>query len=409
MPPRQQIYFEFLAQGKLSQTTVTSYNCVLKNILAHAGLEPNDRDLAVFLADARKHYPLISDKCPTEAVQQQTLTAIFSAINDRDSELYASWHQARYFPEEISQGLPVRQLPPIIKCAHPECEKTASYNLTTVHAKDAYPKWCSAHRDPRHTEIPITPRVCDVRGCRHPVTYVNDVDQSYVCFSCEWHLVGHGFDVRKRSCDAPGCYDHGGWRYGRTGFLCFDHRKKETELLRKNPQLRNNPPINRHTRPHGYKADPDMKHAKEDTVRAFISQRFPSVEWITNKMISGSCKEKPDMRAELDTHIVIVEVDETQHYYTPPHKELERLEKIQEACEKPVIAIRFNPDSYTDDRGKYVQSCWSYTKDHPYVDDLDKSAWEKRLALLAQEVEKALGKDPGESVTQVHICYDGAA
>jgi hypothetical protein len=43
------------------------------------------------------------------------------------------------------------------------------------------------------------------------------------------------------------------------------------------------------------------------------------------------------------------------------------------------------------------------------VDDLDKSAWEKRLALLAQEVEKALGKDPGESVTQVHICYDGAA
>jgi hypothetical protein len=68
-------------------------------------------------------------------------------------------------------------------------------------------------------------------------------------------------------------------------------------------------------------------------------------EYNTNKMLNGCSKKRPDIYFELNTHCIIVEIDENQHKYYDDSCECSRINEIINGIGgKSVIFIRFNPD-----------------------------------------------------------------
>lgn len=69
-------------------------------------------------------------------------------------------------------------------------------------------------------------------------------------------------------------------------------------------------------------------------------------------MLNNCTKKRPDVFFDLNSHVVIVEIDEHQHRSYEDTCECARLNEIVNGiCGRPVIIIRFNPD-ITRNNGK---------------------------------------------------------
>lgn len=124
--------------------------------------------------------------------------------------------------------------------------------------------------------------------------------------------------------------------------------------------------------------------ARERAVMEFIKEdeELSEYTWIFDRVIAGGISHRrPDAFLDLDSHVIIVEVDENAHdmvhYKTPC--ELQRTEQLfTDVAYRPVTLIRFNPDSYIDDDNTVIPSCFRQNgKDPPHV--ADTKAWDKRL------------------------------
>ena len=103
---------------------------------------------------------------------------------------------------------------------------------------------------------------------------------------------------------------------------------------------------------------------KEKEVVDRIKDFFPNLTWIADKKIQDGCSSKrPDLLVDLGTHILIMEVDENKHTNYDCSCENKRLMELsQDVDHRPIVFIRFNPDSYTDLSGKKIKSCWKLNK-----------------------------------------------
>src|SRR6185369_17866233 len=87
--------------------------------------------------------------------------------------------------------------------------------------------------------------------------------------------------------------------------------------------------------------------------------RFPGLSWLLDKRIPDGCSlRRPDLVLDMGSYVIFIEIDENQHQfgYTCQNKRL--CELWQDAGHRPVIFLRFNPDSYVDDEGRKIPSCW---------------------------------------------------
>jgi hypothetical protein len=84
-------------------------------------------------------------------------------------------------------------------------------------------------------------------------------------------------------------------------------------------------------------------------LRKTIDTKF---EYNTCKMLQGCTKKRPDIYFELNSHCLIVEIDEHQHKTYEDQCECARINEIVNGIGgKSVIIIRFNPDT-TKHKGK---------------------------------------------------------
>jgi hypothetical protein len=145
---------------------------------------------------------------------------------------------------------------------------------------------------------------------------------------------------------------------------------------------------------------------KEKHVHDYIVEQYPDREFVYNKSINGGCSRKiPDWFFECLTHSVIVENDENQHTdYSCENKRTMML--FQDLGSRPIVFIRFNPDSYIDEEGNKVQSSFKYhgTLGVPIVRDKDE--WNSRLHKLKDTLDFHLHNIPSKEVTIVNLFYD---
>ena len=87
---------------------------------------------------------------------------------------------------------------------------------------------------------------------------------------------------------------------------------------------------------------------KENDVVQRVLEKYPDFNWIADKKIQDGCsKRRPDLLLDFGSHVIIVEVDENKHTTYDCSCQNKRLMEIsQDIGHKPVVFIRFNPDTY---------------------------------------------------------------
>lgn len=147
---------------------------------------------------------------------------------------------------------------------------------------------------------------------------------------------------------------------------------------------------------------------KERAVVEYIEQQFPSFDMIANKKVPDGCSGKrPDIMFHFGSHIIVIEVDENQHF-TYECEQRRMLEIMQDAGTIPSVFIRFNPDAYKQEDGTKVKSCWSLTPTGRItIEPKDKQRWTDRLNTLKKTLEKYIAETPKEfTVEYLYFDYD---
>lgn len=148
---------------------------------------------------------------------------------------------------------------------------------------------------------------------------------------------------------------------------------------------------------------------KEIEVRDHVKALFPTAEWVCDRVVPGGCSRKrPDMCADLVSHVLFVEIDETQHKSTQYSCDTVRmLELMVDIGLRPVVFIRFNPDAYVTSGGETVTSCWGVDKNGiGRVKPSKRAEWAERLVRLCDEVRRWLTSTPLREFTCVQLFYD---
>jgi hypothetical protein len=90
------------------------------------------------------------------------------------------------------------------------------------------------------------------------------------------------------------------------------------------------------------------------------------------------------------------------------------MELFQDLDSRPLIMIRFNPDSYTHSNGTRIKTCFQPLIKEEDVNrkrfyNIQEDEWKERTNVLKGVIEQFLQTDtfPEKEITEVHLFYDG--
>jgi len=148
---------------------------------------------------------------------------------------------------------------------------------------------------------------------------------------------------------------------------------------------------------------------KESTVVQWIKEKYPDKRWIFDRKVDNGCSRfRPDIFLDLLTHSLIIEIDENQHESYENMCENKRMMSLfEDLGNRPLVLIRFNPDSYTNLHGTDVKSCFVYTNQNGLPSIRDPKKWNERLETLKNCIDHHINTVPEKEITVEHLYYDG--
>ncbi len=140
-----------------------------------------------------------------------------------------------------------------------------------------------------------------------------------------------------------------------------------------------------------------------------VKREFSDVFVTYDKAVAGGISRKrPDIAIKLESHVVIIECDEeahnTEEYCSCENKRMMQL--FEDYRRRPIVFLRFNPDSYTTAVGTKASSCFGRTKGG-LLKVTKEAMWNERLRVLQERVRRHVEEIPGKEVTIEHLYYDG--
>jgi hypothetical protein len=142
----------------------------------------------------------------------------------------------------------------------------------------------------------------------------------------------------------------------------------------------------------------------------FITEHT-NVDWVNDKAYDLGCsKKRPDMVCDLGSHILIIECDENKHKHGDYSCENKRIMELSQDfsennIHRPIVIIRFNPDSYVDSNNQKIESCWKAGKDG-ILRINNKENWNLRLNKLLETTHHYISNQPIKDVTFEYLFYD---
>ena len=138
-------------------------------------------------------------------------------------------------------------------------------------------------------------------------------------------------------------------------------------------------------------------------LRDALKEHFPTISMRFDKQVEDGCsKYRPDVLID-DGFPVILECDEHRHSGPEYGCEAKRLMTLfQDLGNRPIRVIRFNPDSYTDDKGVKHKSCFKATTRGLSVDQKE---WSARISKLTSVLDEMLTTAPEKEVDIVYLFY----
>ncbi len=266
-----------------------------------------------------------------------------------------------------------------------------------------------------------------IRCGKHKTSEMKIVYKTQICNEIECNKIGHfGFSGEKPSrcyshklddminltsnvCSEEGCIVLASYGYldKKTKERCTAHRLENMVFLGLVMCSEcNNVNMNPKYKPYCYQCfarlNPDSERVieyktKENAFTSPLKEKFNNA--ILDKKIEGSNENfRPDFLLKLETHSIIVEIDERQHVKKDYNEYLEkiRLESFKSSLgDKLLIVIRLNPDNYRINNKKdLIYGCFKYNKDTLRLERKE-DEFQKRLQCLLKTVEN-------------YVCYDNA-
>lgn len=263
------------------------------------------------------------------------------------------------------------------KCVYPQCGKTPSFN----YEDEDLPLYCSEHK--LEEMIDVKHHKCEVSGCNlRPLFNFPSEKKGRFCSS---HKLDNMEDVMNLKCNSEWCNS------------LVRNNKNEGYCLFCYVNLFPDKPVARN-----YKT-------KEKTVVDFVLENFKDLTWVSDKKVQDGCsKRRPDLLLDLGYQVVIVEIDENQHIKYDCSCENKRLMELsQDVGHRPIIFIRFNPDSYVNRNTEIIKSPWKYNNNGVvYISKKLTQEWSDRLMVLKEQIEYWLKNQTDKTVETVQLFYN---
>ena len=147
---------------------------------------------------------------------------------------------------------------------------------------------------------------------------------------------------------------------------------------------------------------------KEKNVVDSIKETFPNFTWFADKRVQDGCsKRRPDLLLDMGSHIIIVEIDENQHNNYDCSCEHKRLMLLsQDVGHRCIVFIRFNPDSYINQEGVLVNSCWKLNKlGFMIISKSKKEEWDSRIDILKQQIQYWIDNPTEKTIEIIELFY----
>ena len=183
-------------------------------------------------------------------------------------------------------------------CQYEKCKETALFGLIN----NKRPQYCIDHKELNMINL-ILENKCSILECNNEYSHIIE-NNKY----CNTHIPSEDYGmIVKRLCKYCDIKED-------SVFVCKDckkiQNKKEWSIVR--------------------------------YLRKVIDTKF---EYNSSKMLQGCSKKRPDIYFELNTHCLIIEIDEYQHNTYEDSCECSRINEIVSGIGgKSVIIIRYNPD-----------------------------------------------------------------
>ena len=145
---------------------------------------------------------------------------------------------------------------------------------------------------------------------------------------------------------------------------------------------------------------------KEHHLRDTLKNSYPNIKMIFDKKIDDGCSfRRPDVRIELLTHSLIIECDENKHNgYSCENKRT--MELFQDLGNRPIIILRFNPDSYKNEHGNIINGCFKTTAN--IQNSIQLKEWSNRIDKLKERIDFYIKNIPTKEVTIEHLFYNAS-
>ena len=155
---------------------------------------------------------------------------------------------------------------------------------------------------------------------------------------------------------------------------------------------------------------PKRLKVKEEEVLNYLKEHFKDINLITDKALIGDgicLKNRPDVLIHLNNHSVIIEIDEEQHKWYEKSCDEARINNIQEALNRPIIIIRFNPDAYIEN-GKKIKSCFKNDEKTGLktIPKNQQQNWYNRLLKLKETLASSIENYTDEPIRIIKLFYD---
>jgi EsV-like protein len=302
------------------------------------------------------------------------------------------------------------------KCLDKDCNIRPSFN----YPDEEIPIYCAKHKS--DGMVDLVSSICIEEGCTKCASCTDDLNSNKRLYCIEHSKDKENIrDLVNSKCITCGKYANYNYENKTKPIYCVEH--KEINMI-----------DIKHIKCKTYLCDLQVKNKykgyclrcfiytfpnekvarnykiKECYMTDFIKEQYSELDINYDRTISGGCsKKRPDVFIECLTHSVIIECDEEQHN-TEEYKICDNKRTMgifQDLGNRSIVFIRFNPDSYINNKNKKVDSCFKTTQKTGILVIKDNNKWNLRLNKLKETIDYYLNiENIKKEVEIIKLFYD---
>jgi len=141
-----------------------------------------------------------------------------------------------------------------------------------------------------------------------------------------------------------------------------------------------------------------------------LTVRPQVLEYTCDTTLGACSRRRPDIFLDFALHIIIGEVDENQHKsYTPRCEYSRLLEILEDGGDRPLHAVRLNPDEYTDSEGNAHESMFRRVERHGQLGyEARQPEFDRRVGVYVAALRAARDAPSHSELYRVtRLFYDG--